>query len=73
LAQRLEEGGNDMGRRGEAPLAGLLHVRPLGMHVEADSEWLRPFAASSSLLRAMTKPKPGTPSMHLLADDTIAS
>ena len=39
----------------------------------SDSEWLRPFAASSSVFLAMTKPKPGTPSMHLLAEETIAS
>src|SRR5262249_58215143 len=37
------------------------------------SEWALPFEAASAALAAMTKPTPGTPSMHLFDDAATAS
>ena len=71
--QGFHKGGDRMGWRGEAPLTGFFHGLPLGKHIEAEANGCGPLAACSSLRRAITKPKPGTPSMHLLAEDTMAS
>ena len=60
-----------MGGWCESPLSGPLHCRPLVLHVE-NKRMAVSFALSISSFTAITKPKPGTPSRHLFADEAKA-
>jgi hypothetical protein len=67
LRERLVEGDDDVDRRREAALRGLLDRLPLVGRSRL-SAWALPLARRERLAPAMTKPSPGTPSMHLLEE-----
>ncbi len=64
LQQRFVQGGDHMGRRGEAPLAGLGHVGVLVEQVHRQGMAVA-LGGGQCLLLGKTKPMPGTPSRHL--------
>ena len=73
LLERLVEGDDDMDRRREAVLTGLLEIARAGRRGRARASWRCPSVSASASRRQSTKPRPGTPSMHLFEEAATAS
>ena len=71
--QRLMEGDDDMDRRREAVLPGLLEIAPLVVQVEHQRGGVALGSSPARRARQITKPSPGTPSMHLFDEAATAS